>query len=67
MRVAGQDIAEKILEAYDDVFADIVNGLLFNGDEARGHRKSGGPLPERRAAVARGWDGLTDHPGGKHG
>ncbi len=25
------DIAEKILESYNDVFADIVNVLLFNG------------------------------------
>lgn len=26
-----KDIAQKILEAYDDVFADIVNVLLFKG------------------------------------
>ena len=26
-----KDIAEKTLEAYNDVFADIVNGLLFHG------------------------------------
>ncbi len=26
-----KDIAEKTLEAYNDVFADIVNVLLFNG------------------------------------
>ena len=31
--MAEKDIAEKILEAYDDVFADIVNGLLFDGEE----------------------------------
>ena len=30
--VAGQDITEKILESYNDVFADIVNGLLFDGE-----------------------------------
>ena len=29
-----KDIAEKILEDYPDVFADIVNGFLFNGNEA---------------------------------
>ena len=29
--MAEKDIAEKILEDYPDVFADIVNGLLFNG------------------------------------
>ena len=28
-----KDISEKILEDYNDVFADIVNGLLFNGQE----------------------------------
>ena len=28
-----KDIAEKILEDYLDVFADIVNGFLFNGNE----------------------------------
>lgn len=29
--MAEKDIAEKNLEAYDDVFADIINGLLFEG------------------------------------
>ena len=29
--MAEKDIAEKILEDYPDVFADIVNGLLFDG------------------------------------
>ena len=28
-----KDIAEKILEGYNDVFSDIVNVLLFNGDQ----------------------------------
>ena len=28
-----QDITEKILESYNDVFADIVNVLLFNGEQ----------------------------------
>ena len=28
-----KDIAEKILEDYPDVFADIVNGFLFSGNE----------------------------------
>ena len=27
-----KDIAEKTLEAYNDVFADIVNVLLFDGN-----------------------------------
>lgn len=26
------DVVEKILESYNDVFADIVNVLLFNGE-----------------------------------
>lgn len=29
--VGQKDIAEKILESYNDVFSDIVNVLLFNG------------------------------------
>ena len=29
--VAEKDIAEKTLEGYNDVFADIANVLLFNG------------------------------------
>jgi hypothetical protein len=29
--MAEKDIAEKILLSYPDVFADIVNGLLFEG------------------------------------
>ena len=28
-----KDAAEKTLESYNDVFADIVNGLLFNGKQ----------------------------------
>lgn len=31
--MAEKDMAEKTLEAYNDVFADIVNVLLFNGKE----------------------------------
>ena len=30
--MANKYIAEKILEDYPDVFADIVNGFLFNGN-----------------------------------
>lgn len=29
--MAEKDVAEKTLEAYNDVFADIVNVLLFQG------------------------------------
>ncbi len=28
-----KDLTEKILEDYEDVFADIVNGLLFKGEQ----------------------------------
>ena len=33
MNMGEQDITEKILESYNDVFADIVNVLLFNGEQ----------------------------------
>ena len=29
--MAEKDLTEKILEDYNDVFADIVNGLIFEG------------------------------------
>ena len=31
--MAEKDITQKILESYNDVFADIVNGLLFDGEQ----------------------------------
>ena len=31
--MAEKDITEKILADYNDVFADIVNVLLFNGEQ----------------------------------
>ena len=31
--MAGKDVTEKTLEAYGDVFADIVNVLLFSGEQ----------------------------------
>ena len=31
MHMGEKDVTEKILESYNDVFADIVNALLFNG------------------------------------
>lgn len=31
--MAEKDITQKILEANNDVFADIVNGLMFNGKQ----------------------------------
>ena len=32
MHMGEKDIVEKTLEAYNDVFADIVNVLLFKGE-----------------------------------
>ena len=32
-RMAVKDITEKILLSYTDVFADVVNGLLFKGQQ----------------------------------
>lgn len=61
-----KDIAEKNLEAYNDVFADIVNGLLFNGRqvvnendlvdaEPNSNYKIESNLHEQRRDVAKFW------------
>ena len=31
--MATKDLTEKILEDYNDVFADIINGLLYDGNQ----------------------------------
>ena len=31
--MASKDMTEKALESFNDVFADVVNGLLFNGEQ----------------------------------
>ncbi len=31
--MADKDLAEKTLEQYNDVFADIINGLVFDGEQ----------------------------------
>ena len=65
-RVGRRDIAEKLLEAYDDVFADIVNGLLFDGEAVilpeeledqtpRAAYKADGQLREIERDVAKRW------------
>ena len=62
-----KDIAEKTLEAYNDVFADIVNVLIFNGkrtikekdleDETpRSCMKIDGKLHEQERDVAKFWN-----------
>lgn len=64
--MAEKDIAEKILEDYPDIFADIVNGLLFQGREVikpeeledtklRSAYKAEGKLHEMERDVAKRW------------
>lgn len=64
--MAGKDVTEKILEAYNDVFADIVNVLLFDGDEVlkpeelvdqapRAAYKADGKVREIERDVAKRW------------
>lgn len=64
--MAEKDITEKILEAYNDVFADIVNVLLFDGkrvveaDELeeqapRSYYKADGKIREMERDVAKRW------------
>ena len=65
-----KDVTEKALEDYNDVFADIVNGLLFEGNEyvkvtdlegatARSNYKAGDKIHQQERDVAKYWkDGL---------
>lgn len=64
--MAQKDITEKILEAYNDVFADIVNVLLFDGREVlkaeelvdqapRAAYKADGKVREIERDVAKRW------------
>lgn len=64
--MAEKDLSEKTLESYNDVFADIVNGLLFNGEqiikedelEAESEHsiyKADGKLHEQERDVAKYW------------
>ena len=64
--VAEKDMAEKTLEAYEDVFADIVNVLLFHGKQfvkeeeledavARSTYKADGKLREQERDTAKYW------------
>lgn len=65
-----KDIAEKILEAHDDVFSDIVNVLLFDGKEVlkeseleeqapRAAYKADGKYREIERDVAKRWKNKT--------
>ena len=65
--MGAKDITEKALEAYNDVFADIINVLLFNGEQAvkeseledavaRYHYKAdGGKIHEMERDTAKYW------------
>ena len=64
--MAEKDVTEKILEAYNDVFADIVNVLLFHGDRViapdeledqapRAYYKADGKIRELERDVAKRW------------
>ena len=65
--MAGKDVTEKTLEAYGDVFADIVNGLLFNGEQVLTeqsltdaqpfsmYKEDGSKLHEQERDVAKYW------------
>lgn len=64
--VSQKDIAEKILESYNDVFSDIVNVLLFDGREVvpadeledqapRAYYKTDGKIREIERDVAKRW------------
>ena len=66
MNMGEQDITEKILESYNDVFADIVNVFLFNGEQIirpdelvdqapRSAYKADGQLREIERDVAKRW------------
>lgn len=68
--MAQKDITEKILEAYNDVFADIVNVLLFHGEEVvkaeeleeqapRAAYKADGKIREIERDVAKRWSKQT--------
>lgn len=62
-----KDTTEKILESYNDVFADIINGLLFNGEERvkpenlsedlvrAQYRAEGGRIREQERDVLKRW------------
>ena len=69
--MAEKDIAEKTLEAFKDVFADIVNGLLFKGKQViheyaltdaqpSSMYKSDGNIHEQERDVAKYWNKASE-------
>jgi hypothetical protein len=66
IKMGEKDIIEKTLESYNDVFADIINGLLFQGEQVIGedeledrlprtHYKVDGKLREMERDVLKQW------------
>ncbi|MCR5622495.1 MAG: hypothetical protein K6G18_11670 [Treponema sp.] len=65
--MGGKDIAEKALEEYDDVFSDIVNVLLFGGEQLvkedelteaaplSVYKDDGGRLREQERDISKFW------------
>ncbi|MBP5157129.1 MAG: hypothetical protein ILP18_04565 [Treponema sp.] len=65
--MGGKDIAEKALEEYDDVFSDIVNVLLFGGEQLvkedelteaaplSVYKDDGGKLREQERDISKFW------------
>lgn len=64
--MGNKDIAEKMLESYNDVFADIVNGLTFDGEQViredeltdatpMGYYKASGQVREQTRDIAKRW------------
>lgn len=69
--MAEKDITEKTLEAFNDVFADIVNGLLFHGEQVIKEQaltdaqpfsmyKADGDIHEQERDVAKYWVGTGE-------
>ena len=70
--MAEKDITEKTLEAYNDVFSDIVNGLLFRGEQVVTEQsltdaqplsmyKADGGIHELERDVAKYWNGASEN------
>ncbi len=67
-----KDISEKLLEDYNDIFADIVNALVFNGEQrikpdsltnanVHSQYKADGKLHEQERDVAKKWEECNGH------
>ena len=70
--MAGKDITEKTLESFNDVFADIINALVFHGKDVvkedaleqavpRSAYKADGKLREQERDAAKYWNRMNIH------